>query len=151
MSDARHLLDVNLLIALTEQGHANYRTAWNWFDTPGLEWGLCAFSVAGYLRITSNPRVGGYSIAEAEQVLAVLTRRPGYSYWPITADWAELVAPFRERLWGHQQVTDAFLLGLAVHANGALVTLDKAMKHLAGPKHSKHVLVLGEPTMPERS
>lgn len=142
MSHARHLLDVNLLIALTEQGHANYRTAWKWFDTPGLRWGLCAFSVAGYLRITSNPNVGGYSIAEAAHVLAVLTKRSGYRYWPITADWAELVAPFRERVWGHQQVTDAWLLGLAVKEGGVLVTLDKAIRSLAGPKLSKHVLVL---------
>ena len=142
MSHQLHLLDVTLLIALTEQGHANYRTAWEWFDTPGLKWGLCAFSEAGYLRITSNPRVGGYSIAEAAQVLAVLTKRPGYRYWPITDSWASLIEPFREKVYGHQQVTDAFLLGLAIKENGVLVTLDKAIRHMAGPKYAKHLLVL---------
>jgi uncharacterized protein len=142
LSHTRHLLDVNLLIALTEPEHASYRTAWKWFDTPGLKWGLCAFSEAGYLRITSNLNIGGHSIAEAENVLAVLTKHPGYRYWPITAGWIELAAPFRERIWGHQQVTDAYLLGLAVKEGGVLVTLDKAMKHMAGPKYAKHVLVL---------
>ena len=142
MSNAVHLLDVNLLIALTEQGHANYRTAWKWFDTPGLKWGLCAFSEAGYLRITSNPSVGGYSIDEAAQVLAVLIRRPGYRYWPITGSWSSLVEPFREKVYGHQQITDAFLLGLAIKENGVLVTLDKAIRHLAGPRYAKHLLVL---------
>ncbi len=142
MSRARHLLDVNLLIALTERGHANYKTAWKWFETPGLKWGLCAFSEAGYLRITSNPSVGGYSIAEAAHVLAVLTSRTGYRYWPISCGWASLIEPFREKVYGHQQVTVAVLLGLAIQENGVLVTLDKAMKHLAGPKYSKNVLVL---------
>jgi len=142
LSRPQHLLDVNLLIALTEQGHTHYRTAWKWFDTPRLEWGSCAFSQAGYLRITSNPRVGGYSIAEAAQVLAVLTKHPGYRYWPITAEWAELVAPFRERVLGHQQVADAWLLGLAIMEDGILVTLDKGIRAMAGSKYGKHVLVL---------
>jgi toxin-antitoxin system PIN domain toxin len=142
LSNAWHLLDVNILNALTEQDHASYRTAWNWFDTLGLKWGLCAFSEAGYLRITSNPRVGGYSIAEATQVLFVLTSRPGYRYWPVTASWTSLVEPFRERVLGHHQVTDAFLLGLAIREKGVLVTLDKAFKYLAGPRFSKNLLVL---------
>lgn len=142
MSHARHLLDVNLLIALSEEGHANYRVAWRWFDTPGLNWGLCAFSEAGYLRITVNPAVGGYSIAEAARVLAVMTRRPGYRYWPIIDSWSTLVEPFREKVYGHQQITDAYLLGLAVKNGGVLVTLDKAMRHLAGPRYAKNLLVL---------
>jgi predicted nucleic acid-binding protein len=149
LSHAWHLLDVNLVIALTEKGHGGYRTAWNWFETPELMWGLCAFSEVGYLRITSNPRVGGYSIAEAEKVLAVLKKRPGYRYLPITADWAELVAPFRDRVWGHQQVTDAYLLGLAIKENCVLATMDRAIQHMAGPKYSKHVLVLNESTVRE--
>ena len=94
------------------------------------------------MRITSNPSVGGYSIAEAEQVLAVLTKRAGYSYWPTSGSWTSLVKPFRERVYGHQQITDAFLLGLAIQENGVLVTLDKAIRHLAGPRHSKNLMVL---------
>jgi len=34
------------------------------------------------------------------------------------------------------------MLGLAVKEDGVLVTLDKAMRTLAGPQYSKHVLVL---------
>ena len=81
-------------------------------------------------------------MGQATNVLESFICDPGYRYWPINADCAELVAPFRERVWGHQQVADAYLLGLAVKENGVLVTLDKAMKHLAGPQFGKHVLVL---------
>jgi len=34
--------------------------------------------------------------------------------------------PFAARMVGHQQITDAYLLGLAIHHKGKLVTLDRA-------------------------
>jgi hypothetical protein len=37
------------------------------------------------------------------------------------------VQPFPGRLLGHQQVTDAYLLGLAMHKKGKLVTMDHAV------------------------
>jgi predicted nucleic acid-binding protein len=75
-------------------------------------------------------------------VLRSFKADPNFSYWPITTSWTSLVEPFRERIYGHRHVTDAFLLGLAIKEHGVLVTLDKALRHLAGPKLSKHVLVL---------
>jgi hypothetical protein len=142
LNKPKYLLDVNVLIALTELKHIYRGMAMKWFDVPGLEWGLCAFSEAGFLRVAMNPKLGYYSLEEATNVLAVLTKRPGYRFWPLATGWITLSAPFRERVYGHQQITDAYLLGLAVHENGILVTLDKAMKHFAGPKYDKHVLVL---------
>jgi len=142
LSELKYLLDVNVLIALSEMEHVHHQLAAKWFDSPGLDWGLCAFSEAGFLRVTANPRSGGHPIAESGDVLAALAVRPGYRYWPIAASWATLSAPFQERIHGHQQITDAFMLGLAVKEDGVLVTLDKAMRTLAGPQYSKHVLVL---------
>ena len=142
MSKRRYLLDVNILIALTEQGHMHHRTAMKWFNTPGLDWGLCAFSEAGLLRVTANSNVGKVSVWEASEILKALKKHSGYCYWPITADWSVLVKPFRERIYGHQQITDAYLLGLAIKEDGVLVTLDKAFKVLAGEQHSKNVQVL---------
>jgi hypothetical protein len=57
-------------------------------------------------------------------------------------DWTTLAAPFIERVFGHQQITDAYLLGLAVKEDGILVTMDKAIKYLAGTKYSRNVLLL---------
>jgi len=142
LSKLRYLLDVNVLIALTEQGHMHHRTVVKWFNTPGLDWGLCAFSEAGLLRVTANSNVGKVSVWEASEILKALEKHPGYRYWPITAGWSVLAEPFRERIYGHQQITDAYLLGLAIKENGVLVTLDKAFKFLAGERYSKHLLVL---------
>lgn len=81
-------------------------------------------------------------MAEAMEALSLLTRRPGHRFWPAIDDWSTLSAPFAERLSGHQQVTDACLLGLAVREDGVLVTMDKAIRHLAGSKYAGHVLLL---------
>jgi toxin-antitoxin system PIN domain toxin len=142
LSKLKFLLDVNVLFALAEPTHVHHRTVMRWFNTPSLDWGLCAFSEAGFLRVATNPKSGSYTVKDAAEVLKGLAAHPGYRYWPVTAGWLTLAAPFRERVFGHQQITDAFLLGLAVKEHGVLVTLDKAFKFLAGERYSKHLLVL---------
>jgi toxin-antitoxin system PIN domain toxin len=139
----KYLVDVNLLIALADQGHIHYQTATNWLDAMGDEvWGACAFSQAGFLRIMTNARLGGYSVRDATKVLLSLSQHPGYRFWPIADDWATLAAPFIDRVFGHQQITDAYLLGLAIKEGGVLVTMDTAIKYLAGTRYSQNVLVL---------
>jgi toxin-antitoxin system PIN domain toxin len=133
---------VNILIALAEPTHIHHRMVMKWFNTPGLDWGLCAFSEAGFLRVATNPKAASYTVEEASILLMALASHSGYRYWPITAGWSTLAAPFRERIFGHQQITDTYLLGLAIKENGVLVTLDKAFKFLAGEQYCKHLLVL---------
>jgi toxin-antitoxin system PIN domain toxin len=142
VSKPRHLLDVNVTVALTDEGHVNHPTVVKWFVAPGLDWGLCAFSEAGFLRLSANPYLGKLTVGDAANILATLVKRPGYRFWPIASDWATLAAPFAGRVFGHQQIADAYLLGLAVKENGVLVTLDKAIRYMAGPRYAKHLLVL---------
>ena len=141
MHRPKYLLDVNVLVALTEPEHTHHQIVMNWFETPGLDWGLCAFSEAGFLRVATNPKVGLHTVQESTRVLAELSKYPGYRYWPITTGWADLAAPFRERVFGHRQITDANLLGLAVKENGVLVTMDRAIQFMAGPQYRSHLLL----------
>jgi predicted nucleic acid-binding protein len=106
------------------------------------DWGVCALTAAGFLRLSTNPKLRSASIEEASEVLAALIDHPGYRFWPINDDWATLAAPFIERVFGHQQITDAYLLGLVIQEDGILVTMDKAIRFLAGPQYSKNVLLL---------
>ena len=142
MPESHYLLDVNMLIALADLDHVHHQKVVEWFDAPGRDWGICALSESGFLRISTNPKAGKHSIDEANKVLARLTSRPGYRYWPITASWSVLAAPFAERIFGHQQITDAYLLGMAVKENGILVTFDKAIRFLAGPEYANNLLLL---------
>lgn len=75
-------------------------------------------------------------------MLATLIEHPSYRFWPITDDQATLAAPFIKRVFGHQQITDVYLLGLAVKKGGVLVTMDKATKYLVRAQYSENVLPL---------
>jgi toxin-antitoxin system PIN domain toxin len=139
---ARYLLDVNVLLALLSENHIHHQRVTTWFNTPGRKWAICSFTEAGFLRNATAPRPGQITLSEATAILARLAQVPGYHYLPIAADWQTLCRPFFPRLYGTKQVTDAYLLGLAVRDGWILVTMDKAILHLAGKEWSKQVLLL---------
>jgi toxin-antitoxin system PIN domain toxin len=142
LNDARYLLDVNVMVALTECEHSHHTRAVQWFRSPGLQFALCPLSEAGFLRIATNPHVGAHTFDEASAVLDTLGHHPGYRFWPISVGWSDIVQTFRQRILGHRQITDAYLLGLAIKRNGILVSLDKGIGFLAGQKYSRNVLIL---------
>lgn len=132
-----------MLIALTDKKHVLHAKAIRWFEVSGhRDWGVCALTGAGLLRLLTNPKIGSLSVEEAADLLAALIDHPGYRFWPITDDWATLAAPFLERVFGHHQITDAYLLGLAIKEGGVLVTMDAAIKYLAGTRYAENVLFL---------
>ena len=71
-----------------------------------------------------------------------LRQLPGRSFWPMEVAFLDAVGPFTERLFGHQQVSDAYLLGMAIRKRGRLVTLDQAIEALAGSEFRNAVMVL---------
>ena len=139
---ARYLLDVNALVALLDEDHIHHWPVTRWFDTAGLQWAICPFTEAGLLRHMTRPQTGDMSVEGATMLLDRLAQESGYHYQPITADWRTLCRPFFKRLFGHNQITDAYLLGVAIQEGLVLVTFDKAMLHLAG-EYGRHVLLLG--------
>ncbi len=143
MRKVKYLADVNILIALLDEDHIHHKLVLKWFDASDEdEFGVCAFTEAGFLRVTTNPKAASNTIETALDALASLNNHAGYRFWPISEGWSSLAAPFIERVFGHQQITDAYLLGLAVKEDGVLVTMDKAIQYMAGIEYSKNVLVL---------
>ncbi len=143
----RNLLDLNVLIALTEPGHQHHRDARQWFTSSGKQgWGICPITEMGFLRVTTNPAFtsGPRTMKQAIAVLQALRGYPGFKYWEIREDanWVNVTAPIAERILGHQQVTDAYLLGIAIKEDGVLVTFDKAIAYLAGAKYRRNVLII---------
>lgn len=76
------------------------------------------------------------------ELLDRMTSLSGHQFWPIDEGLAETIRPFRKQIYGHGQITDAYLLGLAIQNNGVLVTRDKAIAHLAGKTWADHLLIL---------
>ena len=97
---------------------------------------------AGFVRLSAAPHVGGREFRDAVALLREMKTIPNYDYWPISASWLEAVEPLASRLHGYKQVTDAYLLGLAIKERGVLVTLDTHIAPLAGPQFAEHVLTL---------
>lgn len=139
MSEALYLADVNLLIARLFESHEHYGRAAEWFQTPGLQWALCPWAEAGFLRFATRPE--RLSMSEATGLLDELARHPGYHYRSCSQNWRTLTRPFFSRLHGHNQVTDAWLLGMAIHDQLILSTFDKRILHLAG-EHSRHIHII---------
>ncbi len=144
MSESEFLLDVNVLYALAARNHIHHSVVTNWFyGVADLRWAICPFTEAGFLRNATAPRAGQIEMAEATAILRSFAAHPGYRHVPITEDWPTLCGPFFKRLFGTKQVTDAYLLGLAVRNEMVLVTMDKGIVYLAGEEFRRHVLLLG--------
>jgi uncharacterized protein len=140
-----YLLDVNVLIALLWKGDQAHLRVRKWFLDEGKHsFATCALTQAGFVRVLANPTLTGVvvQITEAQELLQTLTRLDGHRFWPIEVGLTESVALFGGHLQGFRQITDAYLLGLAIQRKGTLVTLDKAIPHLAGQDHRRHVRVL---------
>jgi toxin-antitoxin system PIN domain toxin len=145
MSSRGSLLDVNVLVALADADHSAHRRVTAWFNArKQKEWVVCPFTEAGFVRVVTNSSYpGSFTMTEALNVLDEIKDLPGYRFCPVVHPFSELIEPFQARLYGHQQVTDAILLGVAVTENLLLVTLDKALPVLAGPRYETYVKVLG--------
>jgi uncharacterized protein len=139
----RSLLDLNVLIALSDPEHKHHQKARNWLALSDRgNWALCPLTEAGFLRVTTNPsfRPGPRTL---EQAIAILQTLKGIcDYCPIDQSWVALTARFASRIHGHQQVTDAYLLGLAIKENRVLVTFDKGFQEMAGDEFRENLLVL---------
>jgi predicted nucleic acid-binding protein len=143
LTNLGYLPDANVLIARAFEVHTHHRMASKWFNAPGLQWALCPFTEAGFIRYATDTGKGrgNLRMGEATAILETLAKHPGFQFHPVTHDWRTLTKPFFKRLHGHKQVTDAYLLGHAVLDGLVLATFDSSLVHLAG-EHSKHVHVL---------
>lgn len=127
------LLDVNAFIALSWPDHSSHVIVQDWFAANARKgWATCAITEAGFVRITSNPSFSSRAVSplDAARALRLTVEHPSHRFWPSDLPLVEAIAMFGRRLVGHQQVTDAYLLGLAIHKKGKLATLDKGLFEL---------------------
>ena len=141
------LPDVNALVALAWPSHVHHRLARDWFTGVGSDpWSTCPFTQSGFIRVSSNPRIVDPAVTpqEALRMLRRLTGIGRHVFWPDDLDWTVEDLPFG-LVMGHRQVTDAYLLGMAIRRSGRLVTLDRSIVDLlpAASPHRGHVEILG--------
>ena len=142
----RALLDVNVLVALLDGAHLHHRTATRWLAANIRHgWASCPLTQNGCVRILSlSAYRNAQTPAAVADRLAQAAADKSHAFWPASISGLE---PGRLR-WDHvltsRQITDVYLLALAVAAGGRLVTLDRgiALKAVSGAS-PKHLVTLG--------
>lgn len=138
------LFDVNVLLALLDANHLHHTLARKWFEQEIPHgWASCAITQNGVVRILSQP---GYPnplpVRGAAQRLRRATEQPHHTFWPSAVSLLDPTFIEIDRLYGPKQITDAYLLALAVAHDGRLVTLDRNLPTSAVPAAKPEHLVL---------
>jgi uncharacterized protein len=139
------LLDVNVLIALIDPAHKFHRTAKAWALEHALSgWASCPLTQNGCIRIISQPSYQQpVPLRQAIQTLQVLCQSRQHQFWPDDLSLLDAARFEHSKIHGHRQLTDLYLLALAVQHQGCFVSLDGAIT-LSAVKGAKkhHLLVL---------
>jgi uncharacterized protein len=141
----RALLDVNVLIALLDADHLHHARAAAWLAANiKAGWASCAITQNGCVRIMSQP---GYPnalpAAGVAQRLREATQAEHHAFVPGDISLLDTRHFDADQLLGHRQVTDAWLLGLAVQHGLRFVTFDGAMPmRVVSGATAAHLVVL---------
>lgn len=127
-----HLLDVNVLLALGDPRHVHHEAAHAWFGAgPRAAWATCPITENAFVRIVSHP---SYPTRPGDAVVVLEHLRDmcavkGHLFWPDDATIRDAI-PLGTALT-HAQVTDVYLLALAVAHGGRLATFDRHVPTVA--------------------
>jgi uncharacterized protein len=83
----------------------------------------------------SNPAFSRDAVTPraAVAVLEANLKSPDHEFWPDAIPYPAAAASLSARVSGHQQVTDVYLLALAIRHGGVLVTFDSSIATLLEP------------------
>jgi toxin-antitoxin system PIN domain toxin len=140
---SRYLLDVNVVIALVDPMHVHHERAHRWFaGRSGSAWCTSPVVQNGALRILAHPNYPNtQSMPAVVMSLSSLVSHPEHEF---VADSVSLLTGDvrRERLLSSAQVTDSYLLALAVASGAQLVTFDTKLVTIAVPGGAEALLAL---------
>lgn len=125
----RALLDINVLIALLDESHQHHAPAKEWLvRNIDAGWASCPITQNGFVRILSQsayPRP--VPVAQAMVLLENAAATAHHEFWADDISFLGGAGIDRTRIHGARQVTDAYLLALAVRHGGRLVTFDNGI------------------------
>lgn len=132
----RGLLDVNVLIALLDVDHVNHQKAKDWLSQNiALGWATCPITQNGCLRIMAQPRyTNPLTISQVASRLQSASLTSYHEFWPDDVTLLNDQTIDHSLIHGPRQLTDIYLLALAVRHQGRFVTFDTniAMQSVRG-------------------
>jgi hypothetical protein len=124
------LLDVNVLVALFDPDHVHHEIAHDWLaDHHTAGWATCPVTENGFVRVVTNPAYGLDGV-RADAVLGRLRRfcaSDRHHFWPDAVSLRDQKLFDLAVARGYRQLTDVYLLGLAVRMKGSLATFDRTI------------------------
>ncbi len=123
----RSLLDVNVLIALLQPDHVHHASAHKWWSkNRSAGWASCPLTQNGFVRIVSQSRYPKpVSTPLALALLAEQTVETDHVFWPDDISVLDSEIFDFGRILGSKQLTDIYLLALAIKHGGRLATFDR--------------------------
>ena len=139
----RALLDVNVLIALLDQDHSLHSRAREWFRGQGRHgWASCPLTQNGCVRVMSHPSYPNpLPVASVMARLRDAVAHSRHEFWPDDISLLDERVADPTRIHGPRQITDLYLLALAVRHGGVFATFDTAMSPSAVKGASRQHLV----------
>lgn len=129
----RVLFDVNVLIAIVDEQHVHHRAAHEWWAANrSAGWATCPLTENGLARIMSqsgykNPVTTTFAI----DLLAEQMGETDHAFWPDDISICDGTRFDPSCILGPGQITDVYLLALAVKNGGRLATLDRSVPQRA--------------------
>lgn len=122
----RALLDVNVLIALLDPDHAMHERATEWLAANvRAGWASCPITQNGCIRIMSHPSYPNpVPVGAIAERLAEAVATTHHQFWPDDISILDAGIADHTRIHGPRQVTDLYLLALAVRHRGRFVSFD---------------------------
>ena len=142
----RALLDVNVWVALFDDAHQFSGRANAFIETPGVQIATCPLVENGVIRVLSLPsygRKGGLPIQRVRDQLRSACAVLDHVFWPDDISLRDSTLVDFGRVQGHNQITDLYLLALAVHRGGCLASFDQAIALSSVPSaQAQHLRLL---------
>lgn len=141
----RALLDVNVLLALQDGGHLHHERAMRWMEANWQQgWASCPLTQNGCLRLLSSANYPNAQTPGAVRArLAGAAAHPAHRFYPDDFSLLDDGVLAWTHVTGSRQLTDAYLLALAVRHSLRLVTFDRGIAiHAVPGARAEHLVTL---------
>ena len=123
------LLDANMLIALFDAAHGHHQAAHTWLaGNRATGWATCPLTENACIRVISQPSYSGkLAIADIAGRLERALAAPDHHSWSDDIHLSDSQRFDHAQIHYSKHLTDLYLVALAVHHQGRLVTFDKGI------------------------
>lgn len=142
-----NLLDVNVLLALLWPTHPDFEVADAWFRANSQSgWATCAITQSGFIRISAQK-----SFQHSDRTIEAIAQGLEKAATSSTHRFLNIDFPFQMvrkictgGVVGHRQITDAYLLTLAIKNKAKFISFDAGVRQLLAtePERIKHLVIL---------